>query len=89
MRECVGRQPPPFNASRISDLMKQRDPRFSVQRDCGCSFTQLCQVMEREGHLELRKNRDTVEVAGTRHPPLRPPPGLGPPPGSGERWSMG
>ena len=58
---------PPFNVSLINDHMKKADRRWNVQDTLGCSFSQLCEVMERRGVLELRRLRDGAEVAGSRY----------------------
>lgn len=66
LRDCLGLKRVPFNTSLVNDYMKRRDRRWNVQRELGCSFAQLCQVMEREGHLELLRFRDNWEVRDSK-----------------------
>jgi hypothetical protein len=59
----------------------------------GCSFSQLCQVMQREGLLQLMRHSDTWEVVASRV--AEPPPRssrMSPPAAAldvaEERWAM-
>ncbi|PRW45602.1 Proteasome subunit alpha type-4 [Chlorella sorokiniana] len=95
---CLEARRPPFNVSFINDRMKRLNPRWNCQADLGCSFSHLCQQMQRNGVLQLLRGSDgTWEVAGSRlqaraRPPGGPPPPRRSPPAAadgGDRWVMG
>lgn len=72
--------------------MQRADRRWSAPAALGCTFTQLCQLMERRGLLQLGYGGENTEVVRSHYAEAKVvaaggPRRRDPPPPAPRRWS--
>lgn len=67
LKQVLKDRRPPFNISVVSDYMARNNRDWAVWKSSYSTFSELCRVMEAEGHLVVARKGESVVVGSSKY----------------------